>query len=218
MSFPKLLEFWIRCSKLVDPKNQLLVQYLDSIESSNPTGVIPPKVSHKRVEGKSKGSKALKKKKQVEQPQVMEEECVKETIAMKTGVLKCTKKPTKKPSDSPIKTYAQEQVVESVEPNVFEPANPVSSEGGPKKVKQLQFTRRGVLVHKVLYPRSPSSKKHRALDVDQQLKLSVLRENVTVKDENNSDSARSDIRIEDYFIGSPQKDTHIKSTFEEVSP
>lgn len=36
---------------LADPKNQLLVQYLASIDSANPTGVIPQKASHKGVEG-----------------------------------------------------------------------------------------------------------------------------------------------------------------------
>lgn len=46
--------------KLVDPKNQLLVQYLTSIYSSNPTRVIPPKVSKKGVEGTSIGSKVPK--------------------------------------------------------------------------------------------------------------------------------------------------------------
>ena len=64
------------------------MQYLASIDSSNPTGVIPLKVSHIGVQGTSKGSKAPKNKKQVEQPQVMEEEYVKEIIPTKTRVLK----------------------------------------------------------------------------------------------------------------------------------
>lgn len=78
---------------------------------------------------------------------------------MKIGALKGTKKPAKKPSDSTTKTSAQEPVVKSVEPNVVEPKNHVSSKGGPKKVKRLQFTRRGVLVCEVLCPRSPALKK-----------------------------------------------------------
>lgn len=70
--------------KLVDPKNQLLVQYMASIDSTNPTAVLP----QKGVEGTSKGSKAPKKKKQVEKKQVVDEQIVKETIPMKIGVIK----------------------------------------------------------------------------------------------------------------------------------
>lgn len=58
----------------------------------------------------------------------------------------------------------------SVESTVVEPLHTVSSKGGPKKVKKLQFTRRGVLIHEVSCPESPASKKCRALDVAQQIK------------------------------------------------
>ncbi|CAI9261636.1 unnamed protein product [Lactuca saligna] len=70
--------------KLVGPKNQLLVQYLTSIDFTNPTGDLPQKV----VEETSKGSKAPKKKKQVEKKQVVDEQQFKEIIPMKTGVIK----------------------------------------------------------------------------------------------------------------------------------
>lgn len=99
----------------------------------------------KRVEGTSKGSKAPKKKKQVEQSQVVEEDIVKEIIPMKTRVLKQTKKPAKKPSNSPTKTSTQDPFVESVEPTIVDPSVPVSYKGGPKKVRKLEFSRREFL-------------------------------------------------------------------------
>lgn len=98
--------------KLVDPKNQLLVQYLVSIDSSHLIGVLP----QKGVEGTFKALKATKKKKQFEKKKVVEEEIVKETIPMKTWVLKRMKKPAKTPSESLIKKTTQEPIVESVEP------------------------------------------------------------------------------------------------------
>lgn len=66
--FPNFSRILDSMLKLVDLKDQLLVQYLASIDSSYPTVVIPPKVSHKGVEGTSKASKAPKKKNKVEQP------------------------------------------------------------------------------------------------------------------------------------------------------
>lgn len=77
----------------------------------------------------------------------MEDEIVKETIPMKTGVLKRTKKPAKKPSGSPIKTTTQKLVVESPKPKDVEFLIPISSQGGPKKVRKAQFTRWGVQFH-----------------------------------------------------------------------
>lgn len=71
--------------KLVDPKNQLLVQYLASIDSSTTTGVIPPKVYQKGEEGTMKDSKATKKKKKVEKPQIIEVEINKETTQKNLG-------------------------------------------------------------------------------------------------------------------------------------
>lgn len=92
---------------------------------------------------------------------------MKETILTKIGILKRTKKPTNKPSDSPIKTTTQELVVESVEPTAVKPSNHVSSKSGPKKVRKLQFTKKGVLVREVSCHGSPTSKKLRALNVAQ---------------------------------------------------
>lgn len=41
-------------------------------------------------------------------------------------------------------------------------------------------------------------------------------ENVTIETEHDSNSERSDIRIEDAYIGSPRRDSPIKSNFEEI--
>lgn len=73
-----------------------------------------------------------------------------------------------------------------------------------------------------MYPGSLASKKCQALDVAQQIKkrkhdqVRVALENVKGDTGNGSDSDMSDIRIEDSYIGSPRKDTPIKSTFEET--
>ncbi|CAH1436302.1 unnamed protein product [Lactuca virosa] len=90
-------------------------------------------------------------------------------IPTKTRVLKRTKKPPKKPSESPIKTTTKEPVVESAEPKDVEFSNPISSQGGPKKVQKPKFTRRGVLFREVPVPGSPDSKKHRAIDMAKKL-------------------------------------------------
>lgn len=82
--------------------------------------------SIKGAEGCSKASKAPKKKKQVEKPQAVEEEMVKETIPTKYWVLKWTKKPVKKSSASLLKTTTLEPVLENVEPTGFESSNPGS--------------------------------------------------------------------------------------------
>lgn len=96
--------------KLVDPKSQLLVQYLSSIDYSNSARVLP----QKGVEGTTKASKIPKKNKQVEKPPTVEEEVVKESIPMKTGVLRRTKKPSKKPFKLPIKLTTQEGLKASI--------------------------------------------------------------------------------------------------------
>lgn len=67
--FPKVAQITDSMHKLVDPKNQLLVQYLASIDSPNPIEVLP----QKGVKGASKGMKATKKKKQIEKKQMLEE-------------------------------------------------------------------------------------------------------------------------------------------------
>ena len=73
-----------------------------------------------------------------------------------------------KPYESQIKTTTQEPVVESAEPKDVESSNPISSQGGQKKVRKPQFTKRVVLFSEVLIPCSPSSKKRRAIDMSQQ--------------------------------------------------
>lgn len=89
----------------------------------------------------------------------MEEEIVTKTISTKTGVLKRTKKPSKKSSDFPLKTATPESIVKSVEPKVVKSSQHVSFKGGPKKVKKLQFTRSGVLIREVSCPGSSASNK-----------------------------------------------------------
>lgn len=71
--FPNVARIPDAMLKLLYPQNQLLIQYLASIDSSNPIGVLPPK----GVEGTSKASKAPKKKKQVKKPSTVEEEAMK---------------------------------------------------------------------------------------------------------------------------------------------
>lgn len=91
-----------------------------------------------------------------------------------------------------------------------------------KGLKKLQFTRWGVILHEVSSHGSPTSKKHRALDVVQRLKKrnhdqdEVQFEKLNVDTKNDSHSDDSDTRIEDSFHVSPQKDTPIKSIFEET--
>lgn len=128
----------------------------------------------------------------------------------------------------------QEPVVETVEPIVVEISDPVPSiatitqesepfakKGGSKRVKKLQFTRWGVILHEVSSHGSPTSKKHRALEFSQGLKkrkhdqVEVQFHKVTVETENDSDG--SDIRFEDSFHISPRKDTPIESIFEGTS-
>ncbi|CAH1424012.1 unnamed protein product [Lactuca virosa] len=101
-----------------------------------------------------------------------------------------------------IKTNSQELVVESVEPKDVESSNPISSQGDPKKVRKAQFTRRGVLFREVTVPGSPTSKKHRAIDMAQKLnkkkhEVQVPLENVTfeTKHDSDSDSLRVSIAI-----------------------
>ncbi|CAH1416264.1 unnamed protein product [Lactuca virosa] len=98
--FPIVARILDSMHNLVDPKNQLPVQYLASIDST-PTRVLPEKVSQKVIEGPSKGSKAQNTKKKAEKPKEGHKAFVKETIPMKTskGVLKRIMKPSKKTSD-----------------------------------------------------------------------------------------------------------------------
>lgn len=53
--------------QVVNPSHELLIEYLANIYST-PTGILPPKVSSKGVEGLSKVDKVQKKKKQDEKP------------------------------------------------------------------------------------------------------------------------------------------------------
>ncbi|CAI9286818.1 unnamed protein product [Lactuca saligna] len=159
------------------------------------------------------------KKKQVEKPPNVEEENMKETTHSKSGVLKSTKKPTKKPTDSPIKKPIQDSVIESVEPKNVDSSNPISSQKGLMKIRRPQFNNKGVLFCEVSIPVSLASKKRQALDMAHKLqknkcKIPVLLDNVKVKTDQDSDSERSYIRIEDSFTGSPQMDSPIKSNFE----
>lgn len=55
-AFPTIARILDAMLKLVDPKNQVLMQYLDLIDSSTPTRVFP----QKRAKGSSKASKAPK--------------------------------------------------------------------------------------------------------------------------------------------------------------
>lgn len=164
------------------------MQYLASIDSSNPTGILPPNA----VEGTSKVSKASKMKKQVEKPPTVDEKVVKETIPWISGVPKRTKKHPKKPSHSPIKPTAHEPIVEGVEPNTIESLNHIYSLVGPKKVRKAHFTKKGVLFCDVLVPRSPASQKQRASDMAKKLnkkkhEVQVTVENMTAKTEHGSD-------------------------------
>lgn len=90
--FPNVARISDLMLKLMDPKNQLLVKYSASINTSHPTWFLP----QKGVEETSKASKASKKKKPVDKPQSVDEEIVKETIPTKTRVLKRMQKPAKK--------------------------------------------------------------------------------------------------------------------------
>ncbi|CAI9298060.1 unnamed protein product [Lactuca saligna] len=63
--------------KLVNLMHQLLIHYQGSIDSTQ-IGILPPKATPKGVEGSSKASKGLKKKKQEEKLIEVVEEVVKE--------------------------------------------------------------------------------------------------------------------------------------------
>lgn len=86
---------------------------------------------------------------------------------------------------------------------------------------KLQFTRKGPFFLEVSSPRSPASKKYRALDVVKKLKKrkhddqpTIQFDKVTVETNNESDGY--DTRLEDSFHVSSRKDTHVKMNFEET--
>ncbi|CAI9264911.1 unnamed protein product [Lactuca saligna] len=118
--------------KLVDPKNPLLVQYFTSIDFVVSIGVLPPK----RDEGSSKASKVTKKKKQVEKPPTVKKDVMKETNPSILEILKRTKKPAKKPIDSPVKKLVQEPTIISTEQTHVDSSNVLSSQKGGKKIRK----------------------------------------------------------------------------------
>lgn len=74
--FPVVARIHDSILNLMDPKNQLLEEYLASIDST-PIGFLLPKVSQKGVDGLSKGSKGIKMKKQTPKLKYVDEELVK---------------------------------------------------------------------------------------------------------------------------------------------
>ncbi|CAI9303658.1 unnamed protein product [Lactuca saligna] len=117
------------------------------------------KVHRKHIRVKRKGNKNRSQKK-------VEEQVVKESVPTKTsrGVLKITKNPTKKPSESKTMKLTEVPTVEIVEPvagkvsyetvapivdTLTKEGEPVATNGVLKRVKKLQFTRRGVVVQKL---------------------------------------------------------------------
>lgn len=149
----------------------------------------------------------------------MEKEVTKETIQSKSGVLKRTKKPTKKPTDSPIQQHIQDPTFESFEPQNVDSSNPASFQKGIKKIWKPQFNRKGLLFRVVYVPISHASKKRQATDMAQKLNKNKRKhqdplDNVIVKTDHDSDSGRSDGRIEDFVLGSPRRDSPLKLNFE----
>lgn len=194
-----------------------MVQYLASTDSSIITGVLP----QKGVEGATKASKDYKKTKPVEKSQLVEEELVKEIIPTKIGVLKLTKKPAKNSSASLIKTTTHEPVFERVKSPVIESSNPRSSTKGTMKIRKLHVTKRGLLIQEVLFPSLPASKKHQVIDMAQKLhkkkrKDQVPLANLRGETEDDSDNERSDIQIEDSYIGSPRRDSRVDSNLKDT--
>lgn len=163
--FPTVAGILDAMPKIVDPKIQIVVQYLASIDSSVPTGVLPSN----GAEGSSKASKAPKKKNHVEKSPIVKVEVMKEIIPLKSGILKRTKKPRMKPTESPIKQPLQEPEIETTERTNFDSLNTLSSQKSIKKICKPQFNRKCVLFREVSVFFSPTSKKHQALDMDQKL-------------------------------------------------
>ncbi|CAH1427222.1 unnamed protein product [Lactuca virosa] len=88
----------------------------------------------KGADGSSKASKAPKKINQAEKPPTMEEGVTKEIIRSKSGILKHTKKPTKKPNDSPVKQSVQEPEIKTTEQTHVDSSRTHSSQEGIKKI------------------------------------------------------------------------------------
>lgn len=101
--FPSVARIPDAMLRRIDTTNPILVQYLASINTTVSVGVLLPK----GAEGSSKVVKESKKKKQIEQSKPIqehaEEEVSKEVFPSKTGILKCTKRTTKRPHHSPIR-------------------------------------------------------------------------------------------------------------------
>lgn len=94
--FPKVARIPDAMLRCIDLQHPILVKYLTSIDANGSVGVLPLK----GAVGSSKVVKLTKKKKQAEKPQHVMEEVSKEIIPLKIGILKRTKKPTKRPHDS----------------------------------------------------------------------------------------------------------------------
>ncbi|CAH1416916.1 unnamed protein product [Lactuca virosa] len=111
-----------------------------------------------------------------------------------------------------MKQPVQEPESESTKQTNVDSSNNLSSQKGIKKIRKPQFNRKGLLFHEVYVLVSPASHKRQALDMAQKLqkkkrKSAVQFEIFTVETDHDGDSERSDIRIEDSVIGSPQRDS-----------
>lgn len=113
--FPTVARIPDAMLKLVDPKHLLLVQYLALIDSSTPVGVLPPK-------GQEDPLNITKL-----QRRRSKDEFTNEILLSKSGILKRTKKPTKKPNDSLIKQSVQEPEIKSTEQTNVDSSNTLSS-------------------------------------------------------------------------------------------
>ncbi|CAH1424953.1 unnamed protein product [Lactuca virosa] len=195
----------------VDLQNSLLVQYLVSIDSTVSIGVLPSK----GAEGSSKAAKVPKKKKQTEKPPTVVDEVSKEIILSKTGILKHTKKPAKRPHDSSVRSSVQESEIETTKQTQVDSSHTHSSQKGIKKIRKPQFNRRGVLFREVHVPVVPTSKKLQALDMAQKLQKKKSKhqdplDQVTIEADNDSDSGRLDIQNDYSRHESPRRDSSLK--------
>lgn len=139
-----------------------MVKYQASMDST-PTGILPPKVSSEGGEGSSKASKGHKKKKQDEKPKEVAEEVIKEVVPKNTvkRALKRTKKHAKESSASEPTKFTDKPIVETIVNQSETVATEIRTKKEravkkeiSKRVKQLQFTKTGVVVREISSPNS----------------------------------------------------------------
>ncbi|CAI9278740.1 unnamed protein product [Lactuca saligna] len=72
----------------------------------------------------------------------------------------------KKKQEEKPREVEEELVEETIPTKTSKWGEPAAKKHGAKRVKKLQFTRKGVVLRVLSTPGSPTSKKHQALDVD----------------------------------------------------